>query len=231
MIALSGALPASATLYTYSSGTLNYNLPDDGQLYSKTIDVTHPDSSITDVNVLLNFSGGYNADLYGYLLYDNKTVVLLNRIGITDSNPFGNSGAGMDVTLSDGGANGDIHLASSGVLNGTYEADGRAISPLSTGLQFDEASRQTLSYFNGSNPNGTWTLFLADMSGGEQSQLVSWSLVIDAVPEPITWALVIFGALAVFWKFVLPRLRRKLSALQPKPARALAPRSIPNERR
>jgi hypothetical protein len=48
------------------------------------------------------------------------------------------------------------------------------------------------------NPNGTWTLFLADESaGGGQSSLVSWSLSISAVPEPTNVALGIFGACAV----------------------------------
>jgi len=47
--------------------------------------------------------------------------------------------------------------------------------------------------FNGLNPNGTWTLFFADLSGGDASTLVSWGLDIAAVPEPTTWALVGFG--------------------------------------
>jgi hypothetical protein len=46
------------------------------------------------------------------------------------------------------------------------------------------------------NPNGAWTIFFADLSGGAQSDLVSWGLEVTAVPEPTTWALGIFGALA-----------------------------------
>ena len=41
--------------------------------------------------------------------------------------------------------------------------------------------------------NGTWTLFLADLSAGAQSQLVSWELDITAVPEPVNVALGIFA--------------------------------------
>ncbi|MCX6896402.1 MAG: PEP-CTERM sorting domain-containing protein [Verrucomicrobia bacterium] len=45
----------------------------------------------------------------------------------------------------------------------------------------------------------TWTLYLADMAtGGGTAQLSNWGLNFDitAVPEPATWALLIFGALA-----------------------------------
>jgi subtilisin-like proprotein convertase family protein len=205
IIALSSAVTASATLYSSSP---DYNIPDDGSLQSFSITVSgNPETSITDVNVTLNISGGFNSDLYGYLVFDNgtagnhaddRTVVLLNRIGITGSNPYGASGEGMNVTLSDGAT--DIHSAGDGVLANTWAPDGRAISPLSTGAQFDAASRQNgsepLGLFDGLNPNGTWTLFLADMSGGETSTLVSWGLDIEAVPEPTTWALVIFAGLA-----------------------------------
>jgi hypothetical protein len=45
------------------------------------------------------------------------------------------------------------------------------------------------------SPNGTWTLFFADMSGGAESTVVSWGLDITAVPEPANVALGIFGGL------------------------------------
>jgi hypothetical protein len=48
--------------------------------------------------------------------------------------------------------------------------------------------------FGGANANGTWTLFLADLSGGDISTLVSWGMDISVVPEPITYALLAFGA-------------------------------------
>ena len=41
-----------------------------------------------------------------------------------------------------------------------------------------------LSNFTGLNPNGTWTLFVADQSAGAQSTLQSWSMTITGVPEP-----------------------------------------------
>jgi hypothetical protein len=74
-------------------------------------------------------------------------------------------------------------------LTGTWQPDGRAIDPQSSPSSFDSASRVGFESFDGMNPNGTWTLFLADLSMGEQSTVVSWSLAITAIPEPTNMAL------------------------------------------
>ncbi|MBM3793077.1 MAG: PEP-CTERM sorting domain-containing protein [Acidobacteria bacterium] len=46
------------------------------------------------------------------------------------------------------------------------------------------------STFNGTNPNGTWSLFIGDDAGSDVGSLASWSLDIttngSAVPEPGT---------------------------------------------
>ena len=60
------------------------------------------------------------------------------------------------------------------------------------------------------NPNGSWTLFFADMSAGEQSQVVSWELDISAVPEPVNIALAIFGAVALLVGLGSGQLKRVL---------------------
>jgi hypothetical protein len=49
--------------------------------------------------------------------------------------------------------------------------------------------------FNGMTVSGTWKLFLADMSGGNQSTVNSWSLDIAGVPEPVGCALGILGGI------------------------------------
>lgn len=83
----------------------------------------------------------------------------------------------MNITLQDvGAANGSIqNETSSFVLSGSYNAAG------------------SLSGFNGSAADGTWTLYFADLSsGGGASTLNSWSLGITAVPEPVNAALGVF---------------------------------------
>jgi subtilisin-like proprotein convertase family protein len=162
--------------------------------------------SITDVSVNLNISGGYNGDLYAYLSYGGVLVPLLNRVGVqTTGGAFGYSAGGMIVTLADGYT--DIHTVSSPTSSGTYSPDGRQISPLAAPSVFDATGTIGFSAFNGMNPNGTWTLFIADLSSGAQSQLASWSLgIIAEVPEPANVALGIFAG--VFLVVSLARSQR-----------------------
>jgi hypothetical protein len=205
------ALPAQATLFTLGTGAGSGT--DLGSVANGTITDGSPIGtvnqmnltgqglgSITDLTVTLNISGGYNGDLYGYLSYNGTMVVLLNRIGVGTTgglNAYGNNTSGMTVTFSDASGGGDIH-AQTGALGSSYQADRRAISPLGAATTFNAAgSGSALSAFNTMDPNGTWTLFLADVSGGGgNATLVGWGLDITAVPEPATWALLIFGAVA-----------------------------------
>ena len=200
--------PARAALY--SSGTLNQAIPDaDPNGYANHISVSGFGGGlyVSQVVVRLNISGGYNGDLYGYLSYGGVLVPLLNRVGTSGTDSFGYGDTGFGPTsggdpfrLSDAGAF-DVHnyqdhsptFNSSGQLTGTWRPDGG-----------------TLANFNGLAPNGNWTIFFSDMSGGEQSTLVSWALEIDAIiPEPVGVALGIFGALAAVLLLVRFRSQRK----------------------
>ena len=148
----------------------------------------------------LDLTGGFNGDLYAYLSHDGILVPLLNRVGVTATAPasdFGYSDSGFAVTFSQSAGH-DVHFydqfsptITGGQLTGSWQPDGRTISPLSAAASFDSASQISLDAFNGHDPNGSWTLFIADVSaGGGQSQLTSWELDITAVPEPGEWALV-----------------------------------------
>ena len=211
VLALCNSAPAAMYTYNYS---VNQAIPD-----NSIVGLTDSHSlsgllfQITDVRVTLNLSGGYNGDLYGYLrLNDSPLVVLLNRVGVTGSDPDGYADSGFSVTLA-ASASHDIHFYQdfsptyngNGQLTGTWQADGRS-DPLSS-------SRGSLTDFNGLNPNGTWTLFFADQSPGDESTLLSWSLDIAAVPEPVNVALGLFAALAAAISFA--GQRRNLLRTQP----------------
>lgn len=145
-------------------------------------------SVMQDMTVGINISGGYNGDLYGYIKHNGTLVMLLDRVGTGVGNPYGYDNAGLNLTLSDHATQvPTIHfyqddsysLNGSGQLTGTWRPDGGS-----------------LSSFNNLDPNGTWTLFFADLSGGGgQSSLQGWSLDIAAVPEPVNVALGIFAGM------------------------------------
>ena len=202
MALLLAGVGQAQTNFTYSSGTLNTVIPDANPVGITASTTTSGLSGvITNVSVNLNITGGFNGDLYAYLAGPvGQFAVLLNRVGVTSGNPFGYFDSGFNITLDSSGAN--VHnyqsggyTITSGQLVGTWAPDGRNISPLSSPGAFDTASTTAnLASFNNTSPNGAWTLFLADLSGGGQSTLVSWGMTISTVPEPQPWAMIASGA-------------------------------------
>jgi subtilisin-like proprotein convertase family protein len=204
LLALGAVASTRADIYSdgnvNGSGTsLNTVIPDGNPSGVFTaLTVSGMANVLSDITVTLNISGGYNGDLYAYLSYNGSLVTLLNRVGVGTTNggdAFGSADSGFsNLTLGSTGS--DVHWASAGggALSGSYAADGRQISPLSAPASFDAAGTATLNgSFGGMNPNGIWTLYLADVSGGATSTLMGWSLDIMAVPEPTILALAVFG--------------------------------------
>ena len=185
-------LPATATAAVFSAswntGFTGGGLVPDGNPvgWSDTRTLTGiMQSTITDVNVSLEISGGWNGDLYAYLQHSTGISILLNRPGRSAGTPFGFGDAGMDIVFDDTAANGDSHVTLTGAAilsGGSWQPDARSADPGSV-LNTDTRT-SFLSNFNGMNPNGEWTLFLADMSGGGVSTVTAWGLDITAVPEP-----------------------------------------------
>ncbi len=172
---------------------------------------------ISSITVNLDISGGFNGSLYGYLTYDGVLVTLLNRVGVNSGNPFGYADSGFDITLSSSAANnihsyqsGSYSINGSGQLTGTWAPDGNTVSPLSSAASFvSNPSGTGLNSFNGLSPDGTWTLFLADVvSGGGQPQILSYGLDITTVPEPVNMALAVFAGLLILggvWRTIRTR--------------------------
>jgi len=143
--------------------------------------------SVTDVQLTLDITGGFNGDYFAYLEHNNSMVVLLNRVGLNGQRPYGYDNGGFSqVTLSDTAANG-IQTYQNEVNPGT--------GPLTGTWQPD----QPLSGLNGGSADGAWTLFIADESQGGIGILTSWSLTVDGtatnVPEATgTMVLLAMGA-------------------------------------
>jgi hypothetical protein len=118
-----------------------------------------------------------------------------------------NDGSSLGATptiqgLLDLGTSGSSPYISLSSINGT---------PVS-GSQ-EQTYTATFSSLNGYNPNNNWDLVLWDTShSGLENGLVSWTLDITAVPEPISFALAVFGLVFVgvgAVRFFLARRRVK----------------------
>ena len=183
-----GQLLATAT------DTVNLRIPDGSPAgLANSVNIATPIERITEMTVTLNVTGGFNGDLHAYLVHDSGHAILLNRAGKTLANPTGYSDAGFNVAFADTATNGDIHnyrLALSGnpntplpgALTNAWAPDGRDTDPA---LVLDTDPRPaTLSAFTGLNPNGRWTLFIADVDALYASTLVSWGLQILGTNAP-----------------------------------------------
>ena len=165
-------------------------IPDDNPNgASSAISVSGLGNVLSDVTLTLNVSGGFNGDLVCYLSYGSSSLTLLNRIGSTSGNPFGSATAGFtSFTFSDSGS------------SGLHDLTGTAGSPLTGTYQPDSGGATFGGTFGGVDPNGTWTIFFADMASGggsSPSTLNSWSLDITTVPEPVNAALSVFAGLGL----------------------------------
>jgi hypothetical protein len=84
-------------------------------------------------------------------------------------------------------------------LTGTWGVDGRVTDPDSV-LDTDTPSA-FLDSFAGVDPNGSWTLFVADMSMNGVGEIKSWGLDISAtVPEPAALSILLLG-IVLLWGF------------------------------
>ena len=154
-------------------------------------------SEIESVTVNLNFSGGWNGDLYAYLVYDTGFAVLLNRPGRSLTVPDGSGTVGMNIHFDDDALD-DLHMTiplTGDSVTGTYQPSGRITDPLEV-LDTDPRTAM-LSSFVGLDASGDWTLFVADQSAGETSTLESWTLTITGIPEPSSALLVLIGGLTL----------------------------------
>lgn len=170
---------------------------------------------IQSVEVRLTLTGmllehAYNGDYFVTLQHDSGYAVLLNRAGRTATEALGYDNNGFNVAFTLGGN--DVHsyqantpsYDGSGRLTGTWGVDGRNADP---DLVFDTSPRtDMLASFTGIDPNGDWTIFVADMNQNAVGTFDSWGLNVTVVPEPSTTLLLGLGMAALLAR------RKKLNA-------------------
>jgi subtilisin-like proprotein convertase family protein len=198
---IGAAASANATIYStnWNSGFANSGLIPDGNLsgWSDTRNVsTMPAGVLQGVAVDLQLTSGWTGDLYAYLIHNSGFAVLLNQVG-TPTLTLGYGAATVNASLVDGSSwngnliSGNIHNYGGGsIVSGYWNPDNPNLLA------------NSLASFVGTSPNGSWSLFIADLSTGGLTTVQSWGLQMDivAVPEVEAWvAAALAGAFGAFW--------------------------------
>lgn len=229
---LLGGLSVQAQFGFFDTG-LNLELPDGGGTgVIVQREVSGLSQAVRTVTVRLDISGNWTGDLYAYLHFDGAHAVLLNRPGTTAANRVGYGDPGLRIRLSDDAPNGDIHtyrLTLSGnpeqglteSLTGDWAPDGRTTDP--DAVRDTNPRTALLGTFTGMIPNGTWTLFVADLAPGSVHYLDAWGLELTMVPEPAN-ALFLTGMGCLLWAAFARRVTSSLTPSLPSdlPAEASA---------
>ncbi len=192
VISFLGVASANAQITLLRSVEVDQEVPDRGQ-YVSFLDMANSGmASISDVKVDLSLSsltennpmwlGQVYASLtYGVASEVERTAVLLNRPGVSNSNAFGSSLSSLNVTFDDSVMT-NIFNAASGT--GTYQADGRlGVNPYASGVAYNSGNINAgLSALNGSLlDSNRWSLLVADTQQGGVAKLNRWGLSITGV--------------------------------------------------
>ena len=224
---MSPSCPGAIEMHLFDNSAQPVTIPD-GDLIGVSISgqVESIFSSIASVSVTLDLAGrgpagGWNGDIYATLFHGGEMVVLVNRPGVTGSNPSGYGDSGMSVTFSDAGLHkintyrqylpGGENTRLAGTLGGTWLPDGRVVDPEDVSSLTPDSTYPvtSLESFKGMDPDGSWTLFLADCDYGGLSEVSGWSLRFEgppSVPELLNTAVALLVVLVCF-VLIAPRPR------------------------
>ena len=200
--------------FTYGESGISLAIPDNDpsgiarSFKTSGLTVGIPYDLTVQLSVEGSEFGAFNGDYYAYLLHETpsgsefRLAVLMNRVGSSTGSPNGYSDSGFQLTFTDS-AQYDIHQyrvslggEPAGAVTGIWQPDGRRVDPM---VSMDTSPRSALLTPLGQmDPNGQWTLFVADMEGGGTGLLKAWEVkAVASVPEPAGVLLLGLGLLAM----------------------------------
>jgi autotransporter-associated beta strand protein len=118
----------------------------------------------------------YASLTYGVASEEERTAVLLNRPGVSNSNSFGSSLSSLNVTFDDSAATNIFNVASG---TGTYQADGRlGVNPLGNRVAYNSGDINSgLAALNGNGLlSQKFSLLVADTQQGARANLDRWGV-------------------------------------------------------
>jgi subtilisin-like proprotein convertase family protein len=154
--------------------TNSINIPDQGigSIYPSNIKINGLTGSVTGIKVFLNnFSHNAPDDVDILLQSPNgRSVILMSDVG------GNNAVSNITLTIDDNALNSlpDNNTLNTGVYKPTNIGAGD-VFPQPAPNNFSTAN--ALSVFNGSNPNGTWSLFVVDDAGNNAGSIAGgWAI-------------------------------------------------------
>jgi hypothetical protein len=205
------AMPAATQAQSFVGGPITFNDGDGmgssfpGTPYPSSIVVAGLGTSLSSITLTLtNFTRSSRTDDIDMVLIGPTGASL---IVFSDVGGLGGNGP-ITITLADGGGNPFLPDAGplvGGTFRPTNESTAQDSFPGAPAGPYGNPGGATAgvgpntfaTQFNGTNPNGTWRLYIVDdaaPTGGETGSISGWTLNITAVPEPATWALLVAGA-------------------------------------
>jgi subtilisin-like proprotein convertase family protein len=167
-ILASGSLALGQTF----SASPALNIPD-GPVVSSVINVAGGPASITDVDVCINVTHTFTADLDMILQGPGGALHL------TSDN--GGSGDNYIKTIFDDAAALSI-VGQAAPFTGRFRPEGGALTFASPGAP--SATLANLAAYNGQNSNAGWTLWIDDDLGGDTGTLSYWSVSFNGAVDP-----------------------------------------------
>jgi PEP-CTERM motif len=208
------AMPAATQAVSFVGGPITINDTAHAVPYPSTILVAGLGTSLSSITITItNFSRTSRPDDLDMLLVGPTGASLLFW-----SDAGGNGGPvgpvtvlvrdGVPIIEPDAGplVSGSSAPFNYGALETQTDFGLTGLPPLGDPGPTNGGSATFASQFNGTNPNGTWSLYILDdapVNDGETGSITGWTLDITAVPEPGVWALLVAGAGALAF------LRRK----------------------
>lgn len=187
LLATAAAASAQLTIdYGFLPGA---NVPDNNQQGYANTQALGGLGTITNVTVSLSLSSPngsdpmFLGDLYSSLTYGlasegPRVGVLLNRVGRDNTNAFGSPLSSFTVNLDDTAGTNVFNATG----NGTFQPDGRLISPNGAPVAFSPGSNGLSALNGGAYASNQFTLLVADVASGGLARLDSFGYSITGTP-------------------------------------------------
>jgi subtilisin-like proprotein convertase family protein len=199
LFGLTFANPVFADVVGSGSG---FNIPD-ASAGGASSTVTFTENELITGNVVVTLTGlthTWVGDVTATLIAPDSTshnlFFRIGRVGsgFGDSSDFGGTYIFGDSATNDIWAEAAARLGNEAITPASYRT-----------TSSDSASFTSIdSAFSGLSTQGTWTLFMSDLEGGDVGSLGSWTLSMSAVPEPNSLALLALAGLTF-----VAKLRRR----------------------